>query len=664
MPRILQTPPPPPQTQPPPQPTQVVAQRPAEPPPQPAAVPKKQKGPIVFPEIRISGVTIPRANLKISVANAIKMLAYETEAQYKVRGTRDHGGQADLYCFRPPGLATDHKSFARLANSPEANFTDPSGELVCCWRNANNRPLDVVWVRELMQDMAERGWRLNCENIIISKRGMVMSGQHRLIALIWLWIVWRGEAKGDAWGDLRRLVARHWGTEEPYIESLVACGADDDVDTLMTLDNTKARSDADNGVQLELFEGWTRKVPQYVQERDANGRQVIQWVDAPLSAPQKRECSAMWARQVDTLWVRLGAGGVGDTKRSRSKKATLDFTLKHPTILDCVRHIWRENGGDGDKGKTLSDLLGSAGDCAAMMWLMAQCRTDGAAYRDRQSLADRDESRCDFSAMDKAKEFWSLLAASGEGGTAAAEQLFRPLRRALGLISDPSYGLGQRNGTPEERQGLVAKAWAAFLAHGGIEDGEVSLRYAVDVDQEGHQTDKWLDEMPKFGGADLGLPTRKKAVTTSATPPTQAEVAAAQQQAEQARTAEINRRAEAARANQSRTVKVNDAMRETVNNLKSQYPGKMLVFVAANGKMNVFGTDAEILSRSTAFPLDTSEDPCRLEVQRNDAQLFLGKVEASNPNAMLIKRETVPQGAAPRYSTAQATWAQWQQMVA
>lgn len=639
----------------PPQPAVAATPEPPKPTPLPREVVGRQRPtggatgkkdrPVKFPNIMVNGVTIPRPNMKITVANAKAMLQYETEAEYSARMVKLQGGQPDQYVFRPAGMATNHKDFARLAKTAEANFVDPAGQRVVCWRNANNRPLDVAWVQELMQDAAERGWRLNCENIIISKTGFVMSGQHRLVMLIWLYLCWRGDAKGDAWADISRVARRHWGEEEPYIESLVACGADEDQATLMTLDNTKARTDADNAIQMELFEGWTRPAP----SNDASGAKVL--VPRPLDSKQKREAAKYLDVATDLLWVRTGASGTA--KRIKSKKATANFWDAHPTLLECVRHIWEENGGkDSDSGMGIAAAKLSPGECAAMLYLMGSCGTNGATYRDRPDVGDRNEDCIDWGAMTKAKEFWSKLGQSHPDydGPAEFKELFRPLRHAIGKTYDPHTGIG---GKSEEKQALIVKAWAAYIAHGNIQDADLELRYDRDVDQEGNQTDKWLAESPKFGGIDVGLPNRKKVPTTTDRPPTVVEVsnaalAASQRRMEAEATAQrVAAQRQAAEVTRPTT---NAALKQLMEQLKTENPGKyLLVRPPAGFPIRAYGTDAMRLSQTTGIPVDDSVDPCSLVIERGQGEEALAKIAAAHDNCCFVHRELRGQPPVPVY---------------
>jgi hypothetical protein len=55
---------------------------------------------------------------------------------------------------------------------------------VRCTYNVNNRPFDIPTALKYLQTIMKRRWKFNLETIIIGRFGSVLSGQHRLIALV------------------------------------------------------------------------------------------------------------------------------------------------------------------------------------------------------------------------------------------------------------------------------------------------------------------------------------------------------------------------------------------------------------------------------------------------------------------------------------------------
>ncbi len=586
---------------------------------------------VVFPEIMVSGVVIPRKNLRVTVRIAKELLKYETETEYQDRMMRLRGGTREQYVFRPPGMSTDSKDFARLAKAPEAHFVDPAGSRVICWRNAANRPLREGWVKELMQDVLERGWHLNCETIIISKTGMVESGQHRLVGLIWAAQVWGG-VENERW--------RSFWDEEPYIESLVACGAEETPQVLMTLDNTLARTDSDNFITMDLID-WTRQVP----SRGPGGE--IVWTDGPLSSAQKKECGKYLEQANELLWKRTDAEGklTGGRLRAKTKSVAFDFVNKHRTLTQCVRHVWEENSSEG---RAISSLGLAPGECSAAMYLMASSASDGDAYRNVAGVADRSEGYLDWSRMDKAKMFFSMLAAGNPDGSGSkeAKDFCRPLVRAIGMVSSPESGCG---GTPAEKQAILAKAWTAYVERGAFSEADLSLTYGEDREpsengKPGMLKSRWLEGCPKFGGIDVGIIGKAPKVATG----TAEAVERIQQsigETRRRRAEETARSVEEARAvAPTPQQQAQEQIRRQVDQLKETFPGKIILVTAPSGAFRCFGTDAMLVARATGLKTDDTIEPCVLACQAADAKAAMTKVAALHENAVVVRRETVPDG--------------------
>lgn len=569
---------------------------------------------IVYPTISINGVEIPRANLKITVKAAKDMLGWETEQDYAERRTKEpkeRGGGLDKihYKFRSP-----NSDDPMLAKAPECHFTAPDGHKVICWRNANNRPLDEGWVDRLAQDVLTRNFLLNLETIIISKTRLVQSGQHRLIALVWASIIWGG-ANADHW--------RIAWPEEPHIESLVACGADESPEVLMTLDNTKARTEADNFVTSDLID-WTTK------------------------STAKRECSKYLQEAVNTLWKRTGAEGAGSFARYRTHSVAMDFVRKHPTLLRCVRHIYEENSSDG---RAISGLGLSPGQCSAMLYLAGSCESDGDQYRHHATAAERSEDGLDWGMLDKAKQFFSLLAASDPDvdpahANRAAQAAMKPVRHALGLIRDPEEGAG---GSRAEQQAILAKAWTVFAKGHQLEDTDLVLTYGQLLDSAGDAKKRWLNECPIFGGIDVGVPVKSDkagAGAPSIPRPKAGDAAKAAKAAAAAKDAEIRKRIEESKERIKPTQA--EKVRADIAAHKAANPGKLLIFRLDSGSYAAFGSDAMVLGKTIGVEVNDNVDPVKLAISKADAAEHLAAIAAAHDNAVTVTKLAQPNGQPPK----------------
>lgn len=592
----------------------------------PREVAGKHKQPkIWYPDITVNGVVIPRKNLKVTAALAKEFLGYETETQFKDRQTKANpAANREQFYFQPPDGDEKQPSGKPV---PRYHFVDPTGEKVICWMNINNRPFDAGWGARISQDILTRAFLFNCQPIIITKTKLSADGQHRLLGLIFAVMEWGGK-NAEYWRSI-------W-PEEPYIETLVVCGADESAKVWMTLDNTKARTEAENFVTTDLID-WTAK------------------------SKERKECARYLQDAVSLLWTRTGAEGEGTFSRYRTHAVAMDFVSKHRTLLKCVKHLWEENTSEG---RAISGLkLGiSPGHCAAMMYLMASCRSDGDAYRHHVSTSERDESQLNMEELDRAKLFWSLLAASDpnvEGGNKEAIKMFKSVRKMTGLIRDPNYGSvsistnGNKTiGSSEEIQALFAKAWASYLEHGTIEDAGVSLRYEEDREPSengelGALKERWLDECPIFGGIDVGLP--KKEARQPGMKTTKEQVEAGKKAERERKDRELSARLEASRKHIPQQTD-NEKKTEQLRLLESLYPQKLLILLMPSGSLMAVGAHGKNLASITGFDYNDNIDPPRLSIAKVDAGEALGKVAAAVNNAILVRKETVPQGQPDQFS--------------
>jgi hypothetical protein len=601
-----------------PQQTPKTAPVPTTPPPAPQTIAvsngtptKKIERPIFYPELKINGVSVPRANLKITVRMAKDMLGWETEEEYATRQMAKYPGTPrERYRFKAP-----NSDDPILKNAPEYQLKIGETKIVC-WRNANNRPLDEGWVDRLSQDVLMREWRFNCETIIISKTRLVESGQHRLIALILAAETWAGPNK------------EHWQTywqEKPWIESLVAFGADETPEVLMTLDATKARTEADNFTQIELID-WTTKTT------------------------QKRECAKMLQESLDVVWKRTGAQGSGSFSRYKTHSVALDFVRKHPTLLKCVRHIWEENSRDG---RAISVLLRS-GKAAGMLYLMGSCQSDGDQYRHHVTAAERTEESLDWGMLAKAKEFFSTLAASDpdvEGGSKTAQKAMKPVRYAIGAIKDPEIGAG---GSDDEKTAVIAKAWAVYAAGHQIEDADLVLRYHEERASDGALIDRWLNECPIFGGIDTGVTVKDVKAKQTAQAPTAEKIRESKDALRKQKDEELKKRVEESKARIAPTVV--EKQKAQLELFKSQNLGKLIIIEHPSGAYRVYGTDAMVLSKTTGIDLNETQDPVTFAIAKADSAEMLAKIAQVHDNVVVIKKETTPVGEPAKFSVTLLTY--------
>lgn len=366
---------------------------------------------------------------------AKQLLGWEDEETYKTRIGGTSGGKG------VPG-------FGR-----EFLLQDLFNKRVRCWNNTKNRPFDISWARALAQDILfsgpglppeRRRWQLNGETIVIGKYGQVLSGQHRLVALILACQQWRREK--EKWQHI-------WPTE-PTMTTVLIFGIDESQAVTRTLDNVKPRSLGDVFFTSELF--------------------------ASLSLPDRKECSRMLATAVDWLWrrtaVKQGAG-----VKYQTHGESVDFLDRHSDhLLHAIKEIFKLNSGDG---RAITNLNLSAGQAAGMLYFMGSSMSEYETYQ-----TTRSEVSLDWTLWPRALEFWKNLADNKAG--------FLSVRNVLASLMDADTGA---QGRSIEKAAVLAKAWGLYANKQEIKESLIKLDYEADDDGV-----MQLAEAPTFGGIDQG----------------------------------------------------------------------------------------------------------------------------------------------------------------
>lgn len=359
----------------------------------------------------------------MTVEAAMDTLGWENEPTYTTR-----------MVTKDPSLTPDQ------CKLKEFLFKDESGLKIMCWNNAKNRPFDERWARSVAQDILNRNWMLNLENIIIGTTGLVLSGQHRLIGFVLAYQIYLKN---------KERYAPLWGSDPFVLETSVGLGASEDPRVVSTLDNVKPRSLADVLYTSDLF-------------RD-------------LSNTERKECARMLDTAIDMLWKRTGADKQ-EFNSYQTHSQSQEFLTRHGRLLDCVKHIFEEN-----KERSISNLQLSPGQCAAAMYLMGSAGSSMLKY---QELEVRHEKILDWGHWDEARDFWVALA-SGK---------LPHIIQALAFLAD------EEGGRATEKMALIAKAWGFNGSKKPPTVEQLALRY-TEPDTLGKRK---LDESPTFGGIDIG----------------------------------------------------------------------------------------------------------------------------------------------------------------
>jgi len=297
-------------------------------------------------------------------------------------------------------------------------FKDDNGAKVRCTNNCKNRPFDESWARSIAQDILNKQWKLNLETVIIGSTGQVLSGQHRLCALILACQMW---AKHDYWHET-------WDGE-PTIDTLVAFGGDESEEFTRTLDNVKPRTLADVLFTSGMFS----------HHRPKDRKHVTRMLDYAIRL----------------LWERTGASNNAFLPR-RTHSEALEFISNHPSIVKYVNHIYEE-----DARGSLKKLM-SLGYSSGLMYLMAVSASDYGLYAD----GGRCENALDMEYEEMSYAFWTELAVGNS---------LNAVKIAF-TASDENDELIR----VDEKIAMVCKAWNAFKVGEIVDDATVTLKYSMD----------------------------------------------------------------------------------------------------------------------------------------------------------------------------------------
>ncbi len=411
---------------------------------------------------------------------------------------------------------------------------DEAGNKVRCWNNSINRPFTESHAKELAQDILNRRWAgpttmpgetINCETIVIGRTGQIESGQHRGVGFVLACQRWE---RNPVWQE-------KW-PEEPVLESLVATGASEAPQVIMTLDNVRPRTLSDIYYTSELF--------------------------ADLPSVDKKECSRMGAKATDMLWKYSGSGGEGDrSSRYQTHSESRNFLDRHSRLLKCVKHIYEEN-----KNRTISKLKLSPGMCAALMYFMGSSTTDGNDYR---AMEVRSEKKLSWTNFARATEFWVAIAKNSPE--------VKAVTFALNALKEV--------GTQVEKMCVLAKAWEAFVGGHTVTPSDVQLNYHTSEDG----TVKLLD-IPDFGGIWLA---EEPEDTSDPEPPTPEEIEAEKTKKRKKLAAKAKEAVETTKVGQKEWPKLGNghSLSDQLDALHEQHPDKILLFKRA-GNYGAWGDDA------------------------------------------------------------------------
>ena len=297
---------------------------------------------------------------------------------------------------------------------------DGASKPVKCVNNTTNRPFVSSWADTLAQEILRGRWRANGETIIIGKRGAVLSGQHRLIALIRAVELWNAD----------RDKYPFWKTE-PTIDTVLSTGVEEEDVVVNTIDTGKTRSLSDVIFRSDYF--------------------------GEVSNADRKALARVAESAVRLFWDRTGVGDAYDISRTHAE--SLDLLDRHRKLVTYAKHLYQENAGN-----KIGRLI-PVGTATALCYFMATSKTDPKSYYETDV---RIESNLDFSEEDAANTFWVEIAKDKSR-----------LNVVLEVLAEMHDQGGDAGVSFSERLALTIKAWNAGDA---VKAANLRLEYHKDED--------------------------------------------------------------------------------------------------------------------------------------------------------------------------------------
>jgi hypothetical protein len=318
-------------------------------------------------------------------------------------------------------LAKEMLGLEEVEKGAHTDISRVYGKKVRCVNNVSNRPLDNGNLLKLAQEILRGRWRFNGEPIIIGSTGLILNGQHSLLALILAAQEWENSPEHHPF----------W-TTEPTLEKAVVYGVSEEDAVVNTMDTCKPRSLSDVIIRAHYFKG--------------------------LKDKGQRTVGKMAEHAIKMLWKRTGVhiNALGIKQTHAESIAYLD---QHPQLLKAVRHIYEEND-DNKIGKYLSP-----GYASAALFLMGSSSSIAESYYKADNPSDK---LLDWSNWDKACEFFVDLAAGSEK--------LKPIRTVITQL------LSQGAGSWHDRWSVLAKAWFLYSAGKPVTTKGISLKFEVKDD--------------------------------------------------------------------------------------------------------------------------------------------------------------------------------------
>lgn len=487
--------------------------------------------PVVYPELCVNGVPIPRDKLRVTDEIMKTLMGWESEADYATRLTAENPELAktpEKLKFPAPGEKGKEHGTGVEVVFPGPLLTDEYGHKVVCHNNLANRDFHESDARSYAQEVLEQMWKLNGETLIIGDRGSALSIQHRGAGLILACQMWEKDpAAYPQW------------KERPWIETLVVTGVDEGYETVQTLDNGVPRTLADTLATGRVFDDWKLDNKALTREKRSEAAKLVDY-------------------SIDMAWRRTGAAF---KTAHQTHSASRDFLNRHPGLIRACKHIFEKNQ---DRGIGSLKIVGAP----ALCYLMSVSGTEEEAAKKYFASDAPTDTDLDFSALDKAEEFWSMVATKDKD--------IAPLFLVLNGITDGDYGTVQ---LMDKRTAAVVNCWNQWSAGSRVSKESIQ----PDLIIVGGEKKLDPEKLPTVGGIDLGARPKED--------PNEPQISEEEAEANK----EADRAARAAELDAARTGvgQGRGPVAEAVASCRKAAPGRVLLFATSDGGHTAFDEDAD-----------------------------------------------------------------------
>lgn len=332
------------------------------------------------------------------------------------------------------------------------HLADLTGKKVRLRNSTRNRPFSTALCLVYVQELLNRRWQINGETVVIGKFGEVISGQHRLAAVVLADQKRQAEVRWE----------ENWGEGPVTLSTFAAVGVEETDEVVNTVDTGKPRSLSDTVYRSEHF--------------------------ADLVPKERNKASRACDWAIRLIQLRMGIKDAMNPRKSHG--ASLEFLANHLTLRRLVRHVCEE-----DKGGNISNLL-TPGYASAVAYLMAASKSDPDTYVNKAREGNRLEKHLDLTFLDRAESFWRLVGKEGDPNLKA-------VRERLKLYAKRKDSLGKEIPVSlDEKVAILKLAWDVFAKEGKIPTvAQVTPKYLPGEDGDENPV---LKGDYRLGGIDLG----------------------------------------------------------------------------------------------------------------------------------------------------------------